>query len=117
MYEEQILDHYHAPRNTGDIENPSGKVMLSNPLCGDEITLYVRTEGDVVRDIKYKATGCAISIASASMISEELLGKTKQEILGFDRDKLLALLGITLTPMRLKCALLPLEALQKAVQS
>lgn len=116
MYEEQILDHYHAPRNVGVIENPTGKVALSNPLCGDEITVYVKTDGDVVREIKYKATGCAISIASASMMSEVLLGKTKQEILDFDRDKLLELLGISLTPMRLKCALLSLEALQKAIR-
>src|SRR5260370_38326211 len=79
LYQEVILDHSKRPRNFREIEGASGKAEGFNPLCGDKATVYVRLEGDVVKDVSFKGAGCSISTASASMMTEALKGKTRPE--------------------------------------
>lgn len=117
LYQEIILDHYRNPRNAEPIDNPTGSVSLDNPLCGDEITLSVREVEGKVEAVGYEAEGCAISIASASMLSETIIGKDVSEVQALTKDDVLELLGIELTPNRLKCALLPLEAVKRSLYS
>lgn len=113
IYQDIILDHYRNPRNAHPLENPTHRVQVTNPLCGDELELTIRASNETVEAVGYSAKGCAISIASASMLSEELLGKTKEFVLNLDKTTILELLGIELSPNRLKCALLSLEAAKK----
>lgn len=113
IYSELILDHYQNPRNYGTISKPTKKVSVSNPLCGDRIELMVIVDKDAIREIKFQGVGCAISKASASMLTEYALGKSKQQLKKLDRDFIIKLLGIELGVNRIKCALLPLEALKK----
>lgn len=117
IYQDIILDHYNFPRNKGKLQNPTHAVDLTNPLCGDKIQMEVEAKDGKVVEIGFTGEGCAISIASASMVTEYAKGKTIQELLKLDKDFVLELLGIELTPNRLKCALLSLEALHKTIQS
>jgi nitrogen fixation NifU-like protein len=111
IYQEEILAHYHDPQNFGRLHKPTKTSDLSNPLCGDTITMDILLQDNKVTDCKYEAKGCAISIASASLLSEYCKGKSKEELLRLDKNFIIGLLGIDLSPNRLKCALLPLEAL------
>jgi len=113
IYQEIILEHYRNPQNHGHIENPTKSVTVNNPLCGDILTMEVLVDGDMVRDIKFDGEGCAISIASASLLTEKVKQHTWSEAQEFTPDTVKELLGIELSPNRLKCALLPLEALKK----
>lgn len=115
IYQELILDHYRNPRNATVLEDATGEISLNNPLCGDKITLQIKEDEGRIIDVGYKATGCAISVASASMLSEYVLGKTKEELQKLDKDFIIELIGIELSPNRIKCALLPLEALSKII--
>src|SRR6185436_3942557 len=80
LYQEMILDHYRRPRNKGTLENPDASVEMNNPLCGDEIGLQVAFDGDQISDVKFSGRGCSISLASASMMTQLLKGKTRVEI-------------------------------------
>lgn len=113
IYQDIILDHYRNPRNTGTIKNPTDHIKVSNPLCGDVIEMDIAEKEGVIQDIKFAGQGCAISQAAASMITEYAKGKTKEDVKKLDKDFMLDMLGITLSPNRLKCALLSLEALLK----
>jgi len=119
FYRDMILDYYRNPRNYGSIDDAEIKVHESNPLCGDDIELYIKLDKDrEVEDIKFKGRGCAISIASASLMTELLKGKKVDELLFFTKKDLLDALGIEtlgLNPVRIKCALLPYKALKIAV--
>jgi nitrogen fixation NifU-like protein len=115
LYAEDILDHYKHPRHYGHLEHPSLTYHDSNPFCGDEITLELKIEDGRVADVAFSGQGCAISQASASMMTEEILGKSLDELKGWNKENILELLGIPLGPVRLKCALLPLKALKAAV--
>lgn len=115
LYQEIILDHYRNPRNATVLDNPTGQVELHNPLCGDKLTFSIKEENDVVIEVGYTASGCAISVASASLLSEYIKGKTKDELKKLDKDFIIELIGIELSPNRMKCALLPLEALSKII--
>ena len=115
IYGDIILDHYENPRNYKKLTNPSASVHVNNPLCGDELDIDVVVEIDKVIDIGFSGKGCAISTASASLLTDFVKGKTKDEILALNRDSVLGLLHIDLTPNRLKCALLALEGIQKAI--
>jgi nitrogen fixation NifU-like protein len=115
LYAEDILDHYKHPRHYGHLEHPSLTYHDSNPFCGDEITLELKIEDGRVADVAFSGQGCAISQASASMMTEEILGKSLDELKGWNKDNILELVGIPLGPVRLKCALLPLKALKAAV--
>ncbi len=113
FYREFILDHYKNPHNFGELADATHFYHDTNPLCGDEITMYLKIgEGERVLDVAFSGKGCAISLASASILTDEVRGKTLDELKAFDRDHVIGNLGITLSPARIKCALLSLKALK-----
>jgi nitrogen fixation NifU-like protein len=114
MYRDYILDHYKNPRNSGELEGATNSYSDSNPLCGDELTMSLRIDDGKVADVRFKGKGCAISQASASILTEEIKGKSLDEIKAIDRDHILHNLGIPISPARVKCALLSLKTLKGA---
>ncbi|MDW8325372.1 MAG: SUF system NifU family Fe-S cluster assembly protein [Anaerolineales bacterium] len=113
FYRELILDHYKHPRNRGTLEPNDFSYEDSNPLCGDQIRIDVRLDEEKrVKEVAFTGRGCAISQASASLLTEAILGKSLDEVKALTRDDVLDLLGIELTPVRLKCALLALKVLK-----
>lgn len=116
LYQQQILDHYHHPRHGTKPVQYSHTLRLENLSCGDLITVYLNIAAGVIADIGFEAEGCAISIAAASMLSEQLLGKDLQHLKSLTSDDIISLLGIQLTPSRIKCATLALEAMQSAAK-
>ena len=115
LYRDYILEHYRRPHNFGVIDEPSASFEGSNPLCGDRITMQLRVRGGVLDQVAFTGRGCAISQASASLLTDEVKGKAVDEAAAFRADDLLELLGIEISPARMKCAMLSLETLQKAV--
>ena len=115
LYRDFILDHYRNPRNAGAIERPDASFEDFNPLCGDKIRMDLRIHDGVVEDIKFKGRGCAISQASASLLTEEIKGKKVAEIDHIGKEEVLANLGINISAARLKCALLGLKVLKQAL--
>jgi len=115
MYQENILDHYKRPRNFGKISNASVHHHEYNPLCGDEIEMFLIIKDKKVADVKFHGRGCAISQASASMLTEEIKGKGIDELKKLTKENILELLGISLSPVRLKCALLSLDTLKNSI--
>jgi len=114
-YAEEILDHYKHPRHFGHLDHPTLTYHDRNPLCGDEIELELKIEDGRVADVAFSGHGCAISRAAASMMSEEIIGKSLEDLKSWNKDNILDLLGIEVGPVRIKCALLPLKALKGAV--
>jgi nitrogen fixation NifU-like protein len=113
MYQENILDHYRNPRNFGELKDPDIEARDNNPLCGDELALYlVLGQDGRVADVKFSGKGCAISQASASMLTVLLKGKALEEVEKIDQDRILKLLGIPISPVRMKCAMLSLHVLR-----
>jgi nitrogen fixation NifU-like protein len=107
MYRQQILDHYRSPRNYGELSEATFTHAGENPSCGDEIRIDVVLDGDdVIERVAFSGDGCAISQAAASMLTGELVGMTLDELQELDRDDVLDLLGVEVTPMRIKCAVL-----------
>ena len=117
LYREVILDHYKNPRGHGVIEGADAQAEGTNPLCGDEVSIYVSFEadGETIEDVKFSGRGCAISQASTSMLMEMVKGRKASEIASLPKDDLLEEIGIPLTPIRLKCALLGLWTLKVAL--
>jgi nitrogen fixation protein NifU and related proteins len=115
MYREVILDHYKNPRGHGVIEGADAEAEGLNPLCGDEVAIFVSFDGDRIEDVKFRGRGCAISQAATSMLMEMVRGRSAQEVADMSRDELLEEVGIPLTPIRLKCALLGLGVLKVAL--
>ena len=116
MYREVILDHYKNPRNHGQLEPADISYEDDNPLCGDRIRIDIRLdENKRVKEVAFSGQGCAISQASASMLTEEILGKSVEELKQIGKEDILELLGIELGPVRLKCALLSLKVLKAGV--
>jgi len=116
LYREVILDHYRSPRNHGLLDPSDAVAEGQNPLCGDEVTVTVRFgAGDVVEDVGFVCRGCAISQAASSMLSDLVKGRTAAEVAAMDKAELLDEIGIPLTPVRLKCALLGLGVLKVAL--
>ena len=117
LYREVILDHYKNPRGHGVIADADASAEGQNPLCGDEVSIYVQfgEDGDTIDDVKFSGRGCAISQAATSMLTEMVRGKKASEVAELDKDELLAELGIPLTPVRIKCALLGLTTLKLAL--
>ena len=115
FYRENILDHYSNPRNHGHLEHPSASAEGVNPLCGDELAVELEVEDGVVTDIRYNGRGCAISQAAASMLSDTIKGRRVDELAGVGKDDVLEELGIPLTPIRLKCAMLSVGVLKVAL--
>ena len=115
LYRDYILEHYRRPHNFGVIEDPTASFEGSNPLCGDRITLQLAVRDGVVERVGFTGRGCAISQASASLLTDEIKGKTIDDAAGMGSSDVLELLGIEISPARLKCALLSLETLQGAL--
>jgi len=115
IYKDIILDYYRNPRNFGDLPNPDVRTKDSNPLCGDIIEMQLKIKDARVEDIKFKGKGCAISQASASMLTEVVKGKTLDEVKAMGKKDVLDLLGIDPGPTRIKCALLGLKVLKLGV--
>jgi nitrogen fixation NifU-like protein len=132
LYREVILDHNRQPRNFGELESASRVIEGVNPLCGDKMTLYLKIDGDTVADVSFKGTGCAISVASSSLMTERVKGSSISDALGLfdkvhhmltddasepseDMEKLAALAGVRDYPSRVKCASLAWHALKAAL--
>ena len=116
MYREVILDHYKSPRNHGILEPNDAVAEGQNPLCGDEVTVSVRfSEGDVIESVGFEGRGCAISQAATSMLTDLVKGRSAQEIAVMPKEELLEEIGIPLSPVRLKCALLGMGVLKVAL--
>jgi nitrogen fixation NifU-like protein len=115
LYREAILDHYQNPRNYGVLEDATISYEEDNPVCGDHIRFDLIVKDDKVVDVRFSGHGCAISQASASMLTEEVLGKTLAELQKLDKQFILEMLGIPLGPVRIKCALLSLKVLKAGV--
>ena len=134
LYREVILDHNRSPRNFGAMDDATRVIEAVNPLCGDELTLFLKTDGDRVTDISFSGSGCAISVASSSLMTEKVKGCEYREALRlFDSvhdmligesepnldelEKLVALAGVREYPSRVKCASLAWHALKTALSS
>ena len=117
LYREVILDHYKNPRGHGLLEHADAEAEGQNPLCGDEVSIYVAfgDDGDTIDEVKFSGRGCAISQAATSMLTELVQGRSAQEVATLPREELLDEIGIPLTPVRLKCALLGLSTLKLAL--
>jgi nitrogen fixation NifU-like protein len=117
LYREVILDHYKNPRGHGVIEGADAEAEGLNPLCGDEVSIYVSLEddGETIDEVKFSGRGCAISQAATSMLTEMVQGRSATEVATLDKEELLEEIGIPLTPIRLKCALLGLGVLKVAL--
>jgi nitrogen fixation NifU-like protein len=114
FYREEILEHYTHPHHYGILEDADISHEESNPLCGDRIRFDIKlaADGETIQDVRFSAVGCAISKASASMLSDLLIGQKLNEIKELTKEDVLEELGITLGPVRLKCALLPLKVVK-----
>ena len=117
MYREVILDHYKNPHGHGVIEGADAEADGQNPLCGDEVAIYVAfaDDGETIEEVKFSGRGCAISQAATSMLMDMATGRTATEVATMDKDELLEEIGIPLTPVRLKCAMLGLTTLKVAL--
>ena len=116
LYRDEILEHYRHPHNFGTLEEPDAVQEGSNPLCGDRITLMLGiSEAGIVDEVAFTGRGCAISQASASMLTDEIKGKPLTEIARLGSKDILDTLGIPISPARLKCALLSLDTLRRAL--
>jgi nitrogen fixation NifU-like protein len=117
LYREVILDHYKNPRGHGTMDDPDADAEGMNPLCGDEVSIYVRfgEDNETIDEVKFAGRGCAISQAATSMLTEMVRGKRASDVAVLDKDELLEEIGIPLTPIRLKCAMLGLTTLKVAL--
>jgi nitrogen fixation NifU-like protein len=117
MYREVILDHYKNPRGYGVIEEADAQAKGQNPLCGDEVSISLKfgDDGETIDDIRFEGRGCAISQAATSMLTEIVKGKTVAQVAALPKEELLEEIGIQLTPIRLKCAILGLGVLKVAL--
>ncbi len=111
IYREELMEHYRNPSNRGSLANPTLTITEKNPMCGDVLTLQATVSDDTIMDIKFDGEACAVCIAAASVLTDEVKGKTLKAAKEFDKDKLLEALGVNLTTSRIKCATLSLEAL------
>ncbi|CAM4267530.1 Fe-S cluster assembly sulfur transfer protein SufU [Listeria booriae] len=132
LYRQVIMDHYKNPRNNGTLDDESVTIDLNNPTCGDEIHLHLKMEDQIITDAKFTGSGCSISMASASMMTESIIGKSEKEALKMSRDfsemvqghehdivdengDVEALAGVAKFPARIKCATLSWKAMERAI--
>src|SRR5690348_14722640 len=116
MYQENILDHYAHPHNKGHLDHPDMRAKERNPLCGDEIELFVSLDAEHrIVEAKFEGQGCAISQAGISMLTDEVKGKTLAEVEQMTPEDIKELVGVPLSPVRLKCAVLSLQTMHKAL--
>lgn len=114
QYSEKVKDHLMNPRNVGAMEDPSGVGAVGNPVCGDIMEMYIKVEGGVIVDAKFKTFGCGAAIATSSMVTELVRGKTIEEAMGITKDVLISELD-GLPPVKTHCSVLGIEALHKAI--
>ncbi len=112
LYRDNIIDHYQNPRNYGTLDHPDISYQDSNPVCGDEIRIDLKVDDGRVTDARFTGRGCSISQAAASMLTEDIIGKSLDDVRQIDKQYILDMLGIPLGPVRLKCALLSLKVLK-----
>ena len=117
LYREVILDHYKNPRGHGELDDADAQAEGQNPLCGDEVSIFVAfgEDGDTIDEVKFSGRGCAISQAATSMLMEMVQGRSATDVASLPREELLDEIGIPLSPVRLKCALLGLSTLKLAL--
>tara|TARA_Y100000310_G_scaffold328062_1_gene395486 strand:- start:28203 stop:28589 length:387 start_codon:yes stop_codon:yes gene_type:complete len=117
MYQENIIDLYKHPKNKGMLESPTHEYSKNNPLCGDEISIQLIIEDNKIKDVKFLGEGCAISIASVSMLTDKIKRMDIEEINNLTKDDILEMLHIPISTARIKCALLSLETVKGALNS
>jgi len=117
IYKEHILDLYKNPHNKGNLKNPTYEFSKNNPICGDEIKIQIVTEKDKIKDIRFSGEGCAISQASASMLTDKIKNMPLKKIKNLNKDDILEMLKIPISYTRIKCALLPLDAIKGALEN
>ena len=131
LYQELILDHYRNPRGAGEVQGATHSAAANNPLCGDEILITARVNDGIIEEVKHRSIGCAICVASASMMAESAKGRRKEELLSQSKEfcafargehsnidgKLVAFAGVSKFPMRVKCATLAWHTLENALQN
>lgn len=115
LYKEIVLDHYKDPHNFGTLEPADYTAEDSNPLCGDQIRMDLRVEDGTVTDVKFSGRGCAVSIASASILTDMILGQPLAEVRRISKEELLEEIGIPVSPARMKCATLGLTVLNMSL--
>lgn len=115
LYREELLEHYRAPKNHGRIENADVKYRDFNPVCGDEIEMFMKVENGKILAAKFIGKGCAISQAAASILTEHIKGKKLDEIMKLGNEKMLGMLPVKVSHLRIKCGLLALKAAQKGL--
>lgn len=115
LYREAIMDHFRNPRNKGSLDPADFTYEDVNPLCGDEIRIDMRTDGERITDIKFSGRGCAISQAAASILTEMVEGETLDAVKAISRDDLLEELGVPISPARMKCAMLGLKVMKAGI--
>ena len=115
LYEE-LMEHYKEPRNYGVLDNFDIKESDSNPLCGDEATVQIKIENNIITDIKFHGKGCAVSVAASSMLLSEIKGQKIENVKNISKEHIFELLSIPISPVRVKCALLSLEAVRMAIR-
>lgn len=116
LYKDYLLDHYRHPRNAGILVDANCGAQQENPACGDAVSMTGRLENGIIREVRFAARGCVICVAGSSLLSDQIIGLTVQELATLDAQTMITLLGIPLGPTRLKCALLPLYTLHNALK-
>lgn len=116
IYQEKILDHYHNPYNYGEISHPTHKRCANNPTCGDKICVTIVVEDHIIKDVKFTGEGCAISQAATSLVTDDIKGKSIEEVLAIGRKQMIELLGVEVGIGRIRCTLLGIETIQKALE-
>jgi len=114
LYSEKVMEHFRNPRNVGEMENPDGVGHVGNPVCGDIMELYIRVENGVITDARFKTFGCGAAIATSSMVTELVKGKTIDEALRLSNRAVAEALG-GLPPIKMHCSVLAEEALKSAI--
>ncbi len=115
LYSEKVMEHFKNPRNVGEIENPDGIGHVGNPVCGDIMELYIKVKNNTIVDAKFKTFGCGAAIATSSMVTEIVKGKTIEEALGISNRMVAEALG-GLPPIKMHCSVLAEEALSSAIE-
>ena len=115
MYSEKVMDHFRNPRNMGEMENPDGVGKVGNPVCGDMMELYIKVENDIITDVKFMTFGCGAAIATSSMVTELVKGKTLDEALKISNATVAEALD-GLPPVKMHCSVLAEDALKGAIE-